>query len=147
MINYRKIEFESKIPAWITKGFTSSTDIEMIEGFGFYIADAFFDNQQRLKNGKNEISSSQIRILYSELNRLAMKDKIDLTEILMIVPKVSYAAARKKSNTYDSFRDLVKKSIQIVVEKNEDIEVKKRFKNFHNLMEASLAYHKQFGGK
>lgn len=140
---YNKIkDIKSKIPTWVNQGFTSKSDIDLIEDFGKYLADARPNDRGGWKSGWNAISTSQIRIAYGEVTRLKMQ--FDESSMMMLRPKIAYAAARDGGQTYRDLQVVISEGINSVSESNEK---KKAFLNLANLFEALLAYHKAYGGK
>lgn len=141
-MGYRKIDdLKSKIPHWIENGFSSKGDIDLIEDFGKYLADARKDKRGRWRSGWNAISTSQIRIAYGEVTRLKMQ--FDESSMMMLRPKIAYAAARDGGDTYQDLQTAITTGINKVSESKEK---SKAFNNLANLFEALLAYHKAYGG-
>lgn len=128
---------KTKVPAfesgWISDSITDQT-IEYAESLGL-----------RLK--EENFTSSQFRNFYGELKRIQLsgitKNK---TSFLLLKPKLAYAAARSKkdSRKAGSGASLFKKHIFKMIEqvKLEENEYERRFKNFCDLVEAVLAFHK-----
>ncbi len=123
-------EFES---GWISDSITDQT-IEYAESLGL-----------RLK--EERFSSSQFRNFYGELKRIQLsgitKNK---TSFLLLKPKMAYAAARSKKDNKGSgggaslFKNHIFQMIDQV--RLEEEEYERRFKNFCDLVEAVLAFHK-----
>lgn len=125
---YEKLkQMQSKIPQWIEKGFSSRDDIDLIEEFGKYLADT--------------ISTSQIRIAYGEITRLKMQ--FNESELLMLRPKIAYAAARGKNAKYRELQSALTTAINTV---SESADKETAFNNLASFFEATLAYHKAYGG-
>lgn len=116
-------------PHWLTKGVTKEA-VEFTKEFGKYLSDQ-----------KKGISTSQIRNIYGELKRIELKGfKNEKTSFLLLKPKVAYAAKRHSSNGMRDFKKIFDKAY-------DEINDEKTFLNFMQIMEATLAYHKSFGGK
>lgn len=96
----------------------------------------------------NGLTTSQIRNFFSEVVRISQSDILkNKTEILMLKPKLAYASKRADKLGTKIFKLILTKALDIVINAPNDDEYKKRFKNFHALFEALLAYHKVHGGK
>lgn len=101
---------------------------------------------EKMKN--KELTTSQIRNFFSEVIRIKENGILkNRTEFLMLKPKIAYAAKRSGKKGAEIFKDIMTKAIELVMQaENDDTELEKRFKNFHALFEAILAYHKVHGG-
>lgn len=126
------------IPKWIKEGIDKHA-ILFAEEFGKFLAKP---------PGKNSsLSTSQIRIAYGEITRLKMKP--DRSAMLLIKPKLAYAAKRaNNSDAYVYLRDVIGEGINTVADapKDDEEEFERRFKNLAQFFEAVLAYHKSYGG-
>jgi CRISPR-associated protein Csm2 len=130
---------------WITQGIDDKT-VEFAEIFGFYLCNAFYDERDKQwKSGKNAMTTSQIRNIYGEIKRIQAKgyDK-EKSSFLLLRPKLAYAEARvtakEKESRIKAFRSVMERAHQYVINTE-------NFDNFVNLFEATLAYHKFYGGK
>ena len=124
-----KVNWENKFDSqWITDGITKEA-IKFCEKFGKHI-----------KN--NGLSTSQIRNVYGELKRIQLKGfKKEKTSFLLLKPKMAYAAKRAKNSGATDFKKVFDKAFDLIDNSSE------KYKNFMDIMEAILAYHKSFGGK
>ena len=88
------------------------------------------------------LSSSQIRNVYGEMKRIEMKGYEDeKSAFFLLKPKVAYALGRDSKNQgLKLFQLIFNKAWGCV--SNE-----KTYKNFCNLFEAIIAFHKSYGGK
>jgi len=142
-MSYKNLNnIKQKIPKWIEEGFNSKSDIDLIEDFGKYLADARQTNRGRWKSGWNAISTSQIRIAYGEVTRLKMQ--FNETSMLMLRPKMAYAASRQSGDAYKDLQVVISEGINTIANSNNK---KSAFNNLANIFEAMLAYHKAYGGK
>jgi|SRR5690625_1289504 len=140
---YRQMnKMKEKIPQWIENGFRVQSDIDLIEDFGKYLADAQPTKWGGWKSGKNSISTSQVRIVYGEITRLKMQ--FDESSMLMLRPKMAYAASRQSGNTYKDLQVVISEGINLVANSKDK---KSAFNNLANIFEAMLAYHKAYEGK
>jgi len=135
------MEFNGKFDkSWIT-GQLDKPAIEFAEKFGEYLCDLQADKRP----GRMALTTSQIRNFFGEIKRIQGRGYDDeRTAFLLIRPKLAYAEARilaKNNKTRMSdFRSVVEQAHTAVSEA-------KHFKNFVDMLEAILAYHKAFGGK
>jgi len=107
-------------------------------------------NNNRINIYESSIKTNQIRNFFAAI--LAIKNKVETmeefdfskieTDILLLKPKIAYAAGRKKEVT--PFKDFVDELVE-AVKKSTNHE--KAVKNFFSLIESVVAYHKFYGGK
>lgn len=64
------------------------------------------------------------------------------TDILLLKPKIAYAAGRKRE--VKPFQEFVDELIDALLNSNDK---EKAVQNFFNIVESVVAYHKYFGGK
>lgn len=144
---YRRMrDVERSMPDWVKSGVRTEADIDLIEDIGKFIADAKQSDRGGYRSGFNAVSTSQIRIAYGEITRLKMK--FDDTSLMMLRPKLAYAAARAndKGGTYASLSEIIKIGVNAVAA-TEEQQRPKAFNNLASVFEAILAYHKAYGGK
>lgn len=137
-------------PTWITnkKGLDNDA-VTFAEHFGRYLTDPQLDNRKRvIKTGRDALTTSQLRNFFSEIRRIQMKGfKENISDFYMLKPKLAYATARvlkeKRYNRIKDFSPVITTLINKVIEEQEEI---KHFDNFVKFVEATVAYHKAFGG-
>ena len=88
---------------------------------------------------KRGLKTTQIRKVYGAVKKIQMSKEFDRNELVMLKPKLAYAAARNRAVT-----DLKDALTQAIDKVGDD---KKKFKNFVDFFEATLAYHKASGGE
>lgn len=88
------------------------------------------------KLAKN-LKTAQIRKVYSAVKKIQMSAEFNRNELIMLKPKLAYAAARNRA--VGDLRDALTQAINHV----DDADT---FKNFVDFFEAILAYHKAAGG-
>ena len=88
---------------------------------------------------KRGLKTSQIRKVYGAVKKIQMSKEFHRNELVMLKPKLAYAAARNKAVT-----DLKDALTQAIDKVGDD---QKKFKNFVDFFEATLAYHKAAGGE
>ncbi len=135
-------------PVWITKGITPEV-VSWCESFGKYLA----SNQ----GDKSPLTTSQLRKFFGEVKRIEMNlsqekdDSDNISEITMLKPLLAYAVGRKLNNRgictskIEFFNEEISTAIDIVLNNKEHY--KECFKNFVQIFEAIVAYHKMYGGK
>lgn len=146
--DYQRGEVLKFVEQWIKKGFQQKEDMDLLNKFGAFIAQREFNNKwEKWENGKNKISTSQIRIAYGELTRIKMKNPLSIHDLLMLRAKLAYSTARNQNKaTYKELQNLISDGINIVANAKETNLQQKYFKNLTNLFEAVIAYHKANGG-
>lgn len=113
---------------WITIGATKEM-IPFVEQLGKYMAE-------------KGLTKSKIRSIYGEIKRIQLSefDK-EKTSFYLLKPKVAYAYGRdNKNDGLKQFKELFDRCFTYVTDS-------KSYKNFCNLIEAVLAYHKAYRGK
>jgi len=104
------------------------------------------------KEGKNfkQIKTNQIRNFFASVlsikNKVQSMDKFDFekikTDILLLKPKIAYAAGRKKE--VEPFKNFIDELVAALIESTDK---EKATQNFFNIIESVVAYHKFYGGK
>ena len=120
-----KSEYQS---LWITSAADSAL-VEYAEKAGKFMA-------------KRGLTNSKIRSIYGEIKRIQMSEyEKEKSSFILLKPKVAYAVGRDEKNEgLKLFKEIFDLSCT-------DVTNQKSFRNFCNLMEAILAYHKAYGGK
>lgn len=99
--------------------------VQVAEGFG-----------KRIRT----VSSSHIRNIYGAVKQMEMSG-FNHHELILLKPKIAYAAKRDGSTAARELKDLLSSGID-AVGTNVDY-----FQRFADFFEAILAYHKAYGGK
>lgn len=175
-------DFESK---WIIRQIDEKA-IQFIERMGIEICDRPIEIKEeqyqagknewgKYEAGKNAITTSQIRNIFSEVKRIeviGMQENDWYTDFLLLKPKLAYTTARVTSKQRESkikvFQAVLLKAYKAVLTEFEsdktevkfsNDEIKKlenlpsldykreKFKRFSQFFEGVLAYHKAYGGK
>lgn len=115
-------------PSWISE----KVDRDMI---------VFTEKAGQMMKSKN-LSTSQIRNVYGEIKRIQVAGyEKEKTSFYLLKPKMAYALGRDDKNLgLKLFKKIFDKCFDYVKDE-------KTYKNFCNLIEALIAYHKSFGGK
>lgn len=95
--------------------------------------------EQRGRQLAKELTTSQIRNIYSAVKKMQMKGELDTHKLLMLKPKLAYAAKRHGKGV-DMLKDVLTQAIDLVGNDS------KKFNRFVDFFEAILAYHKFHGG-
>lgn len=90
------------------------------------------------------VTTSQIRNIYGTVKKIEMGAELDLPAVLLLKPRIAYAAARNKLGV---LADVVTKAIDVVNQGRDDAQKKEYFQRFCKGFEAILAYHRAAGGK
>lgn len=87
------------------------------------------------------LTTSQIRNIYGAVKKMQMKGgKLDTHKLLMLKPKLAYAAKRHGGGV-DTLKEVLTQAIDRVGNDQ------KKFNRFVDFFEAILAYHKAYGGR
>lgn len=125
---------------WIQEGITPDA-IQWADEFGHELTEG---------GGKNALTTSQLRKFFGVLKRIKAEgyDR-GYTEFLMLQPKLAYAVGRhyKERNGRPSEGKGIHDFAEKITEGMRHVNNEKSFKNFVNLVEATVAYHKKYGGK
>ena len=91
---------------------------------------------------RERLTTSQIRNIYGAVKKMQMKGELDTHKLLMLKPKLAYAAKRHKEvKGVDTLKDVLIQAIDLVGSDS------KKFNRFVDFFEAILAYHKAAGGR
>ena len=106
------------------------------EGGEILVKEAEQRGQQLARN----LTTSQIRNIYGAVKKMQMKGgKLDTHKLLMLKPKLAYAA-RRHGGGVDTLKDILTQAIDLVGNDQ------KKFNRFVDFFEAILAYHRAYGG-
>ena len=109
----------------------------VIEEGGEPLVEAAEDLGNRLEN--RQLKTAQIRKVYGAVKKIQMSDVFHRNDLIMLKPKLAYAAAR--NNEVTDLKDALTQAIDRVGDDPQ------RFKNFVDFFEATLAYHRAAGGR
>ncbi|MYC75265.1 type III-A CRISPR-associated protein Csm2 [Candidatus Poribacteria bacterium] len=109
----------------------------VIEEGGEPLVEAAEDLGKRLE--RRQLKTAQIRKVYGAVKKIQMSDEFHRNDLIMLKPKLAYAAARN-----DEVTDLKDALTQAIDRVGDDAQ---RFKNFVDFFEATLAYHRAAGGR
>ncbi len=83
------------------------------------------------------LKTAQIRKVYGAVKKIQMSEEFNRNELIMLKPKLAYAAARKSE--VEDLKDVLTQAIN-------QVDNAEKFKNFVDFFEAILAYHRAYGG-
>ena len=91
---------------------------------------------------RERLTTSQIRNIYGAVKKMQMKGELDTHKLLMLKPKLAYAAKRHKEvKGVDTLKVVLTQAIDHVGNDQQN------FNRFVDFFEAILAYHKDAGGR
>ena len=115
-------------------------------------ADTLGRKLNEIQSDREKLSTSQIRNIYGAVKKMQMKGGLDTHKLLMLKPKLAYAAKRHGRGV-ETLKDVLTQAIDLVEKKQIDLseeeQAKKKqekFNRFVDFFEAILAYHKAYGG-
>ena len=118
-------------------------DVDVIHKGGDTLVEAAKSLGNKLKN--SGLKTAQIRKVYGAVKKIQMRDAFQRNDLVMLKPKLAYAAARH-SEVMD-LKDALTQAIDLVTQAKDPVDTQKKFKNFVDFFEATLAYHKAAGGQ
>ncbi len=144
-INTYVNENGQNIQKWIQEGIDHET-ITFAYNMGLILNKPYGDDIK--KNDKEALTTSQIRNIFGELRRIQSSGnfKSEKSSFLLLKPKLAYYVKRHNKLGIKIFNDFFCKAYDSI-DKTDDNIAKNQFKNFIQLFEAILAYHKYHGGK
>lgn len=113
--------------------------VNFTEEFGKYLAT---DDE-----GGKALTTSQLRKFFGAVKQIQMKSEFDLTDVVLLKPKLAYAVGRTKEKLKRGERSKIEDFNDIIVSGINMVSNKEQFKRFVNIFEAIVAYHKAAGGK
>lgn len=129
------------IPESEIKNGITPNGVKFAEEFGTYLAQGPQNRQDMTK----ALTTSQLRKFFGEIKRQQMSG-YKMTDFILLKPKLAYAVGRAKEKDSRGilkicdFNKVISSAIDMVSNDKE-------FKNFVQLFEAIVAYHKAAGGK
>ncbi|MBN8685007.1 MAG: type III-A CRISPR-associated protein Csm2 [Chitinophagales bacterium] len=135
-MTFDKTKFKKE---WIQTGLDEST-IEFADNFGKHLCDL-----QQDRPGREAMTTSQIRNYFGEVRRIQAKGyENDRPSFLLLRPKLAYAQARVVSKMGKSRISDFK---EVMDTAHKAVSSKEQFQHFVDFLEATLAYHKFYGGR
>jgi CRISPR-associated protein Csm2 len=122
--------------------------VEKANSFG---SDLAIDKKKKDERGRDRVevaklTTSQIRNFFGTVKKIESKgfDAEGEREFLLLKPKLAYAAKKAGESKLNYLRDVLTDSIDLVI--SDEGDKKEKFRNFCNLFESILCYHKASGG-
>ncbi|NSW45387.1 MAG: type III-A CRISPR-associated protein Csm2 [Bacteroidales bacterium] len=126
---------------WITSSYGITKEaIKWAEDFGKYLA---VD-----KNKIKKLTTSQLRKFFSHLKRMQAIgfDENNKTDLYMLKAQLAYANGRDKKEGGQN-KTKICHFAEMLFEAIDQVQTKEHFKNFANIVEAIVAFHKAAGGE
>ena len=102
-------------------------------------ADTLGRKLNEIQPDREKLSTSQIRNIYGAVKKMQMKGELDPHKLLMLKPKLAYAAKRHGKGV-NMLKEILTRAIDMVGDDQAN------FNRFVDFFEAILAYHKAYGG-
>lgn len=133
------------IPIHILDQGIGLNELKLLEDWGKYLAtdEKSIDRNGRDKVSNKQLTTSQIRKFFGEIKRVQADFKNLSPEILLLDPKIAYAVGRVKKEGKNKLEDFYKQVSPLLRAIDQD---EKKFKNFVNIIESLVAFHKAYGG-
>ncbi|MEG8945791.1 type III-A CRISPR-associated protein Csm2 [Rosettibacter firmus] len=144
-IDGQQVDGILKAPHWIQNGLDKEA-IAFAEAFGQELTKPHNPKKQNNPDDKEALTTSQIRNVYGEVQRMKMKG-FNKSDLLLLKPRLAYLTERKGTIGSKEFRKVIEKALDEVLNSNNEQVMETKFNNFANFFEAILAYHRSFGGK
>lgn len=113
----------------LTKG---ATDIKLYQEWGHYLAQE--------SDGLKSLSSSQLRKFFGAVKKIQADFANQKGDIILLDPKLAYAVGRDTGKVKTKIKIFYELMCDLIRNVNEE---KKRFKNFVDVFESIVAYHRE----
>ena len=130
---------------WMSVASLPKEAIDFAEIFGRHLTAPFYNEKyKKIEVGRDGLTTTQLRNFFGELRRIqSLGFEGNETDFYMLKPKLAYAKARAlKNNRISDFEAVIRLLVDKVAETNEPY----RFINFAKFVEATVAFHKYYGG-
>ncbi len=138
---------------WITEGIDIGA-IYWAKGLGVFLAQKggkYKEGSRERDSRANPLSTTQLRKFFGQIKRLQAEgySEANHSKLLMLIAQLAYAVGRNKVRRGRDVVDTTKigffqEELETAIEQ---IKNPQHFKNFVNLVEAIVAYHKFEGGQ
>lgn len=133
--------------SWVINGITPDI-VKWTESFGKYLCAYEEQNPQ-----KKALTTGQLRKFFGEVKRIDADVLKHKTEIPMLKPLLAYAVGRDKNKKglnktrIEEFGKELSKAVDAIRWSENDDVLKSDYKNFVQIFESIVAYHKYYGGQ
>ena len=117
----------------------TATGVNYSEEFGKYLASK---DDEGLP-----LTTSQLRKFFGAVKQIQMKNEFDITDVVLLKPKLAYAVGRTKQNHRKNDRSKIEDFNEIIAGCINLVNNKEQFNRFVSIFEAIVAYHKAAGGQ
>ena len=147
MLDYQQKQKLEK--EWVWNGITPDI-VKWTESFGKYLCKIEDPND---RDPKKAMTTAQLRRFFGEVKRIdadVIKNKADIP---MLKPLLAYAVGRDKNSRgknktrIEEFELEMRKAIDAIRWSDSDEVLKSDYKNFEQILESIVAYHKYYGGQ
>lgn len=131
--------WNEKIPVVEITTRVTSTTVDFAKRFGNYLGtdDIEPDRNGRQSNLHNKLTTNQLRKFFGEVKRQQMQGFND-SDFVMLKPKLAYAVGRASSIRNPKIKDFY----IVMSDAIDKVHSEKEFRNFIQIFEAIVAYHK-----
>lgn len=137
--------------SWVINGITPDI-VKWTESFGQFLC----KKNPNDTNPKNALTTGQLRKFFGEVKRIDADVIKHRTEIPMLKPLLAYAVGRDKKKVgremvnktrIEEFGEELSKAVDAIRWSENDDVLKSDYKNFVQIFESIVAYHKYYGGQ
>ncbi len=137
--------------SWVINGITPDI-VKWTESFGQFLC----KKNPNDTNPKNALTTGQLRKFFGEVKRIDADVIKHRTEIPMLKPLLAYAVGRDKKKVgremvnktrIEEFGEELSKAVDAIRWSGNDDVLKSDYKNFVQIFESIVAYHKYYGGQ
>lgn len=131
--------WNEKIPVVEITNRVTSTTVDFAKRFGNYLGtdDIETDRNGRQSNLHNKLTTNQLRKFFGEVKRQQMQGFND-SDFVMLKPKLAYAVGRASGIRNPKIKDFY----VVMSDAIDKVHNEKEFRNFIQIFEAIVAYHK-----
>lgn len=138
--------------SWVRNGITPDI-VKWTESFGKYLCKIEDPDDH---DPKKAMTTAQLRRFFGEVKRIDADVTKNKADIPMLKPLLAYAVGRDKKKERNEmvnktrikeFEEEMRTAIDAIRLNNDDAVLKSDYKNFEQILESIVAYHKYYGGQ